>query len=347
MLVRLVLTDFRNHAALTLAPGVGFVVLTGENGAGKTNVLEAVSLLAPGKGLRRASLSAMARQDGPGGFGVAATLGPDTAIATGTLAGAPERRTVRIQGTAAAANALAEWLTILWLTPAMDRLFVDTASERRRFLDRLTMALLPAHATHAARYEAAMRARNRLLAEESYDPAWLAALEAGMAEHGAALDEARRTAVAALGERLAAQPSGAFARAALSLDGWSGDASRLLAELRAGRGRDAAAGRTLAGPHRADMVVTHVDKGQLAALCSTGEQKALLFGIILAHAELVAERAGRVPILLLDEIAAHLDPARRASLFERLAGRGQIWMTGTEEALFAGLPTDATRIALG
>jgi DNA replication and repair protein RecF len=193
MLARLVLTDFRNHASLTLEPGPGFVVLTGENGAGKTNVLEAVSLLAPGKGLRRANLSAMARQGGPGGFGVAATLADDTAIATGASAAAPERRLVRIQGASVAANALAEWLTILWLTPAMDRLFVDTASERRRFLDRLTMALVPAHATHAARYEAAMRARNRLLAEESYDPAWLTALEAGMAEHGAALDGPRRS----------------------------------------------------------------------------------------------------------------------------------------------------------
>ena len=347
MLARLVLTDFRNHASLTLAPGPSFVVLTGENGAGKTNVLEAVSLLAPGKGLRRASLSAMARQGGPGGFGIAATLADDTAIATGAGAAAPERRLVRIQGASVAANALAEWLTILWLTPAMDRLFVDTASERRRFLDRLTMALMPAHATHAARYEAAMRARNRLLGEESYDPAWLTALEAGMAEHGAALDAARRTTVVALGERLGEQPAGAFARAALSLDGWSGDATRLLAELRGGRGRDAAAGRTLAGPHRADLIVTHVEKRQLAALCSTGEQKALLLGIVLAHAELVADRVGRAPVLLLDEVAAHLDPTRRAALFARLAGRGQVWMTGTEDALFAGLPGDATRVALG
>ena len=359
MLGRLVLTDFRNHAALTLAPGPGFVVLTGENGAGKTNILEAVSLLAPGRGLRRASLSAIARQGGPGGFGVAAALADDTRIATGVSINAPERRVVRVQGAGVAANALAEWLTILWLTPAMDRLFVDTASERRRFLDRLTMALTPAHATHAARYEAAMRARNRLLAEEHHDPDWLTALEAGMADHGAALDTARRATVAALGERLAAQPPGAFARAGLSLDGWSGDAARLLAELRGGRARDAAAGRTLAGPHRADLVVTHLDKrvpgstsgtvegGQLAALCSTGEQKALLLGIILGHADMVADRAGRAPILLLDEVAAHLDPARRAALFERLAGRGQIWMTGTEDALFTDLPGDATRLALG
>ena len=356
MLSRLVLTDFRNHPALTLAPGAGFVVLTGDNGAGKTNILEAVSLLAPGRGLRRANLSAMARQDGPGGFGVAATLAATpadaTALATGTVRAAPERRVVRIQGATAAATSLAEWLTILWLTPAMDRLFVDTAGERRRFLDRLAMALAPAHALHAARYEAAMRARNRLLADEAgADPQWLAALEAGMAEHGAALDAGRREAVVALGERLAAAPAGAFPRATLALEGWSGDGSggvgRLAADLRAGRARDAAAGRTLAGPHRADLAVTHLDKQQPAALCSTGEQKALLLGIVLAHANLVADRAGRPPILLLDEVAAHLDPARRGALFERLAGRGQVWMTGTEEALFAGLPEDATRVKLG
>jgi DNA replication and repair protein RecF len=228
VLARLVLTDFRNHAALTLAPAAGFVVLTGDNGAGKTNVLEAVSLLAPGRGLRRAALSAMARQDGPGGFGVAATLADGTALATGTLRTAPERRVVRIQGAGTAATSLAEWLTVLWLTPAMDRLFVDTAGERRRFLDRLAMALEPAHALHAARYEAAMRGRNRLLGEdERPDADWLAALEARMAEHGAALDAGRREAVASLGERLAFAPAGAFPRAGLALDGWQGDAARL------------------------------------------------------------------------------------------------------------------------
>ena len=351
MLSRLVLTDFRNHAALTLAPGAGFVVLTGDNGAGKTNILEAVSLLAPGRGLRRAALSAIARQDGGGGFGVAATLGDGTemegvALATGTQRAAPERRIVRVQGAAAAATSLAEWLTVLWLTPAMDRLFVDTAGERRRFLDRLAMALAPVHALHAGRYEAAMRARNRLLADEGPpDPDWLSVLEVRMAEHGAALDAGRREAVAALGERLAEAP-GRFPRASLALDGWGGDVARLVAELCAGRARDAAAGRTLAGPHRTDLAVTHVDKRQPAALCSTGEQKALLLGLVLAHAELVADRTGRAPILLLDEVAAHLDPSRRTALFARLAGRGQVWMTGTEEALFAGLPDDATRLVL-
>jgi DNA replication and repair protein RecF len=394
MLSRLVLTEFRNHADLTLTPGPGFVVLTGENGAGKTNILEAVSLLAPGRGLRRAALGEMARQGGAGGFGVAATLCPsrlregsgegatyvlasgldenaplprplppaggekeleqdalssgEVDVATGTLASAPERRIVRIQGATTTANALAEWLTILWLTPAMDRLFVAPAGERRGFLDRLTLALAPAHAHHAARYDAAMRARNRLLADEGRpDGDWLSALEAQMAEHGAAVDAARRETVTLLGTRLAHQDDSPFPRAGLTLEGWSGDTTRLQADLAQGRARDAAAGRTLIGPHRVDLIVTHLDKARAASLASTGEQKALLLGIVLAHADLVAERTGQPPILLLDEVAAHLDPARRAALFARLAGRGQVWMTGTEDALFDAIDTQATRIAVG
>jgi DNA replication and repair protein RecF len=344
MLSRLVLTDVRNHAALTLAPGAGFVVLTGPNGAGKTNVLEAVSLLAPGRGLRRAALSQVARIGGPGGFGVAATLADGAALATGTQGAAPERRIVRINGAAAPAAALAERVTVLWLTPAMDRLFVDAPGERRRFLDRLVLALFPAHGVQAARYEAAMRARNRLLADPAPDPEWLSALEARMTEHAAAIDAARAETVALLGEALAAQPAGAFPRAGIAL---AGDAPEdLAAVLRRARARDAAAGRTLHGPHRADLLVTHVDKAQPAALASTGEQKALLLGLILAHADLVAEQVGRAPVLLLDEVAAHLDPVRRAALFARLAGRGQVWMTGTEEALFADA-REATRVGLG
>ncbi|BCA63714.1 hypothetical protein HMP09_2948 [Sphingomonas sp. HMP9] len=401
MLSRLVLTDFRNHADLTLAPGAGFVVLTGENGAGKTNILEAVSLLAPGRGLRRAALGEMARQGGAGGFGVAATLSPEGSaqdaakspsrlreglgegatyvpasgveenaplprplpqaggegqpppagevdVATGTLASAPERRIVRIQGATTTANALAEWLTILWLTPAMDRLFVAPAGERRGFLDRLTLALAPTHAHHAARYDAAMRARNRLLADEGRpDGDWLSALEAQMAEHGAAVDAARRETVVLLGDRLVHQDDGPFPRAGLALDGWNGDTTRLHADLAQARARDAAAGRTLAGPHRVDLIVTHRDKARAASLASTGEQKALLLGLVLAHADLVAERTGTPPVLLLDEVAAHLDPARRAALFARLAGRGQVWMTGTEDALFDAIDAQATRIAVG
>ena len=354
MLARLVLTDYRNHAGLTLTPGAGLVVLTGDNGAGKTNVLEAVSLLAPGRGLRRARLGEIARADGPGGFGVAATLSDQVAIATGTLPQAPERRVLRIQGVPAATASLAERLAVLWLTPAMDRLFVEAAGGRRRFLDRLVLALAPGHAAHAQRYDAAMRDRNRLLAEPRPDTAWLAALEAQMAEHGAAIAAARVETVALLAGHLAAQPPGPFARAGLTLAGWGGDPSALADDLRRGRARDTAAGRTLAGPHRDDLLVANLDKpapgggegGQPAAMASTGEQKALLLGIVLAHADLVAERAGARPVLLLDEIAAHLDPVRRTALFDRLAGGGQCWLTGTEEALFAGIGGDATRLRL-
>ncbi len=348
MLARLVLTDFRNHADATITPGPGFVVLTGDNGAGKTNILEAVSLLTPGRGLRRAPLAEMARQGGLGGFGVAARIGTDLDIATGTQAAAPDRRIVRVQGAGVAATALAEWLTVLWVTPAMDRLFTEPAGERRRFLDRLTLALHPGHAVHANRYEAAMRARNRLLAQDApADPAWLTALEAQMAEHGEAIDSARRDCVAELASVLAAQPEGAFARAGLALGGWTGVGAALAADLAAGRRRDAAAARALAGPHRTDLLVTHLGKQQPAALCSTGEQKALLLGIVMAHADLVAAITGRLPVLLLDEVAAHLDARRRAAMFDRLSSGGQVWMTGTDRALFAGVAGDATWIVVG
>jgi DNA replication and repair protein RecF len=225
----------------------------------------------------------------------------------------------------------------------MDRMFADAASGRRRFLDRLVLALRPDHAMHSARYDAAMRARNKLLAEDGpWDEAWLDALEARMAEHGAAIAEARAATIIVLAERLAAAPEGPFARALIALEG--GDP----APLAPARARDAAAGRTLAGPHRADLLVTHQAKNQPAGLCSTGEQKALLIGLILAHADLVAERTQRRPILLLDEIAAHLDPLRRAALFARLdeAG-GQVWMTGTEPDLFATVGEAACRLAIG
>jgi DNA replication and repair protein RecF len=344
-LSRLTLTDFRSYREATLAPAEGFVVLTGDNGAGKTNILEAVSLFAPGRGLRGAALGEMARNDGPGGFGVAGILssrvpaqrqGQGTALATGTLATAPERRQVRIKSATASVNALSEWLSVLWLTPAMDRLFSGSAGDRRRFLDRLVLAIEPSHASHAARYEAAMRARNKLLAEpDAADPAWLAALEVGMAEHGAALGDARARTVEALGEAITAAPDVGFPRAALALDGWPG--GDLARSLRANRGRDAAAGRAVEGPHRQDLAVHYLAKRQPAARASTGEQKALLLNIILGHAELVAERRGAAPILLLDEVAAHLDPSRRSALFARLEGRGQVWMTGTEAALFDGL----------
>jgi DNA replication and repair protein RecF len=375
-IARLSLTDFRSYADALIAPGPGFVILTGENGAGKTNVLEAVSLLSPGRGLRGAGLAEMARRGGSDGFAVAARMalpldggglggggvsasadpsespplpnpspsreGAYVDIGTGVSAQAPERRQVRVGGAPASANSLSQRLSVLWLTPAMDRLFADAAGGRRRFLDRLVLALRPDHATHAARYEAAMRARNKLLGEEGpWDGAWLSALEARMEEHGAALSQARLATVEALGARLAAAPDGPFARAALALEG--GGPS----DLAAARALDAAAGRTLAGPHLADLAVTHAGKNQPASLSSTGEQKALLIGLILAHADLVAERSGRRPILLLDEIAAHLDPLRRAALFARLAGAGgQVWMTGTEADLFAGIGGEATWLAV-
>ncbi|MFP5329531.1 MAG: DNA replication/repair protein RecF [Alphaproteobacteria bacterium] len=368
---RLSLTDFRSYADALIEPGPGFVLLYGDNGAGKTNLLEAVSLLSPGRGLRGAALSEMARRDGNGGFAVSAHLAPpldgeglgwggvsegaatkrrppppipppsrgrapQVQIGTGTAPSAPERRQVRINGAPASANSLGEWLSVLWLTPAMDRLFTGPAGDRRRFLDRLVLALHPSHAHHSSRYEAAMRARNKLLAEDGQpDPAWLDALESQMAEHGAAIAEARQRTVAALSERVAGAPDDDFARGELRLEGWGG--GDLAAMLRDGRGRDTAAGRTLAGPHRQDLAVTHRAKAMPAAQASTGEQKALLLGLVLAHAELVADKRGQPPILLLDEVAAHLDPKRRTALFERLGGRGQVWMTATEASLFDGI----------
>jgi DNA replication and repair protein RecF len=331
---RLTLTDFRSYASAIVEPGPGFVLLFGENGAGKTNLLEAVSMLAPGRGLRGASLSDMARQSGSGAWAVAGGLG-EVDLGTGTLPSAPERRQVRINGVAASVNSLGEWLSILWLTPAMDRLFTGSAGERRRFLDRLVLALEPGHAHHATRYDAAMRARNKLLAEEQWEEAWLTSLEAAMGEHGAAIAEARARTVAALDAQLGRAPEDEFARAAIALEGW--EASDLVSALQANRARDAGAGRAIEGPHRHDLAVLHRAKRMPAAQSSTGEQKALLLGLVLAHAELVAERRGEPPILLLDEVAAHLDPKRRAALFARLEGRGQVWMTATEASLFDGI----------
>jgi DNA replication and repair protein RecF len=366
---RLALTDFRSYASALVEPGPGFVLLSGENGAGKTNLLEAVSLLSPGRGLRGAALSDMARIGGAGGFGVAATLtlpldgggqgggeggefapfpensprpnpspsrGGATQIGTGVQAAAPERRQVRINGAPASVNSLSEWLSVLWLTPAMDRLFMGSASDRRRFLDRLVLALEPGHAHHSSRYEAAMRARNKLLGDDApTDPDWLAALEQQMAEHGTAIAGARLRAVTALGERLESVPEDEFARAAIALDGW--EQADLAGQLRESRSRDAAAGRATMGPHRQDLLVTHRAKQMEAARSSTGEQKALLLGLVLAHADLVADRRGEPPLLLLDEVAAHLDPKRRAALFARLEGRGQVWMSATEASLFDGI----------
>lgn len=337
-IARLSLTDFRNHADALIAPTHDFILLTGENGAGKTNILEAVSMLAPGRGLRGAALHDMARQGG-GGFGIAASVDGVT-IGTGTSPDAPDRRQVRIDGQPQAANALAERLAVIWLTPAMDRLFTESPGGRRRFLDRLVLALNPAHAHHVGRYEAAMRSRNKLLTDLSRaDPAWLGALESQMAEHGAAIASAREDAVAALRAAVSQLPEQPFARPDLAITEWTSErADQLIQNLTAGRRGDAAARRTLVGPHRSDLSVAHAGKRQPAALCSTGEQKAMLLSILLAHAALVRARRAQAPIVLLDEVAAHLDPARRAVLFDRLAAMGsQVWMTGTEAELFDGI----------
>ncbi|KUR74162.1 DNA replication/repair protein RecF [Novosphingobium sp. Fuku2-ISO-50] len=348
-LTRLTLRDFRNHAATRLDGMATFNVLTGENGAGKTNVLEAISLFAPGRGLRRAQPSDMAAAQGSGqgagGFAVAAEL-EDGALALGTATApsTPNRRSVRINGAEGPATRLAEWLAITWLTPAMDRLFAEGAGARRRFLDRLVLTVDPGHARLATRYETALRERNRLLSEPTEpDPIWLDALEAQLAETGAAIAAARRALVQKLDAAIAAEPAGPFARPVLGYAGETpDDASALAALLRDARRRDRAAGRTLTGPHRDDLAVTMAAKNAPAAVCSTGEQKAMLISIVLAHAELGAEDGSRPRLLLLDEIAAHLDPLRRAALYARLAASGaQVWMTGTEPAPFADLPAPA------
>jgi len=320
-----------------------FNVLTGENGAGKTNVLEAISLLAPGRGLRRAAVAEMAAAGGTGGFAVAAELEQGAlALGTAVAPATPSRRSVRINGAEGPANRLAEWLAITWLTPAMDRLFAEGASARRRFLDRLVLAGDPGHARLATRYETALRERNRLLAEPAEpDPVWLDALEAQLAETGAAIAIARRALTHRLDAAIAAEPEGPFARPMLAYTGETPEsADALAALLRDGRRRDRAAGRTLTGPHRDDLAVTMAAKQAPAAHCSTGEQKAMLISIVLAHAALGDSERPR--LLLLDEIAAHLDPVRRVALYARLAASGaQVWMTGTEPAPFANLPAPA------
>ena len=340
-ITRLSLSDFRNYRDALVEPGGGFVLLTGPNGAGKTNVLEAVSLLTPGRGLRQVAIADMARTGGPGVFAIAARLGDGTGLGTGTSAESPERRQVRINGAQASINSLSERLSVLWLTPAMDRLFTDTAGSRRRFLDRLTLALEPGHATQAARYEAAMRARNKLLAGERWDAGWLDALEGQMEAHGLAVSQARQRTVEALTEAASAAEGDDFPRSRLALENPS--PADLGARLKANRNADAAARRATQGPSTEDLKVVHADKNRPAAQGSTGEQKALLLGLILAHADLVADKRGAPPILLLDEVAAHLDPARRAALFARLEGRGQVWMTATEAALFDSIVGAASR----
>jgi DNA replication and repair protein RecF len=345
MLEQLDLTDFRNHAALRFRPEGQFIILHGENGAGKTNILEGVSLLVPGRGLRRAALTDIARKAGAGGFSVSAQANGNQ-IGTAVNTATPGRRQVHINSAPTTINDLAQYFAILWLTPAMDRLFADAAGARRRFLDRLVLALDPMHATHSSRYENALKQRNRMLGEGQQDTAWFDAIEARLAEHGAAIAQARNAMLEQLSAAIEAMPPSPFAKPKLKLagDGLS-DAAVLTDMYRNGRGRDRAAGRTLIGPHRADLEVIHAGHGQPAVNCSTGEQKALLLSVILAHAGLVSQIRGTPPILLLDEVAAHLDPDRRAALFERLTDTGsQVWMTGTEEQLFLAAGSNAMRV---
>jgi DNA replication and repair protein RecF len=342
-LTRLTLRTFRNHAATRLEAPRAFNILVGENGAGKTNVLEAISLLAPGRGLRRAQPGEMAGRNGDGGFAVAAEMEDGAiALATATAPPAPNRRTVRINGAEGPASRLAEWLSITWLTPAMDRLFAEGAGSRRRFLDRLVLALEPGHARTSTRYETALRERNRLLSDGTDpDPAWLDALEVQLGDTGAAIATSRQSLVTALSVVLEQLPDHPFARPVLDYASETpADAEALRTALREGRRRERAAGRTLIGPHRDDLAVTLAAKAAPAADCSTGEQKAMLIAIVLAHAALTAGERPR--LLLLDEIAAHLDPMRRAALFDRLRQSGaQVWMTGTEAAPFEEILDEA------
>jgi DNA replication and repair protein RecF len=358
-LARVQLTDFRSYETLRLALSPLPVVLTGPNGAGKTNLLEAVSLLSPGRGLRGAKLADVQRADaGPQAhWAVAVTLGDEhgTKLSTGRdPAAGPEsdRRIVRIDGeTRTAQTALAQHLAIVWLTPQMDGLFLDSPSARRRFLDRLVFAFDPPHVGRVQRYEKAVRERAALLFRRSegarVDEAWLAALERTIAETGIAVAAGRALLVERL-SRAAMQTVSAFPRATMRLDGWIDgilqNRPALAAEdefaekLARARDEDAAHGTTAHGPHRSDWRVAHGAKNVAAEQCSTGEQKALLIAIILAHARLIAAEQGAAPVLLLDDVAAHLDETRRAALFDEIAALGvQAWMSGTDAALFAPL----------
>jgi DNA replication and repair protein RecF len=352
-LSRLKLSDFRNYAGLSLQLDARHVVLTGDNGAGKTNLMEAVSLLSPGRGLRRAAYADVSRVGAETGFSVFAELdgmeGP-VEIGTGT-AGAEEgqARRLRINGTTAkTVDELLDHLRVLWLTPAMDGLFTGGSSDRRRFLDRLVLSLDPDHGRRASDYERAMRSRNKLLSEGRADPAWLTGLERQMAELGISMALARQEMLGLLAALVDKNHAGGvFPAADLALSGfldgeWHRPAFDLeeqyLEMMKNGRYRDAAAGRTLDGPHRSDLLIRHRAKNMEAERCSTGEQKALLVGLVLAHSRLVANMTGHAPVLLLDEIAAHLDEGRRAALFDLVDDLGgQAFMTGTDQSMFSAL----------
>jgi DNA replication and repair protein RecF len=353
---RLSLTDFRSYERGELVLDGRAVFLFGPNGAGKTNLLEAISLLSPGRGLRGAAITEVGRRL-PGeaqgrAWAVAAELegdGEPVRLGTGTEGRGAPRRTVRIQGETVPPGRLTERLRLVWLTPQQDRLFLEGAGERRRFFDRLVFAVEPVHAAHAGAYDKAMRERLRLLTDGPADPAWLAALEARMAEAGALMASARARTLSDLQAEIDQRGERPFPRARLSLTGeWEAMAAaggeddiepRLARALAAARERDAAAGRSLTGPHRGDLSVIHLEKDRPAAECSTGEQKALILNLVLAQAQRLSRaKSDPNPILLLDEVAAHLDTLRRAALFDEIEALGlQAFLTGTDEALFYDL----------
>jgi DNA replication and repair protein RecF len=352
----LLLTDFRSYARAELTVGGRSAFLFGPNGAGKTNLLEAISLLTPGRGLRGSSLAEIGRRL-PGEavgrpWAVSALIADDgeVRIGTGLETAGSSRRAVRIDGEPAPPGRMADHVRPLWLTPAQDRLFLDPASERRKFFDRLVFAAYPAHAANVLAYERALRERSRLLAEDSQDVSWLTALEARMAEAGARMAEDRALALAELAAEIDERRDSAFPRAEIALSGvWenlaasglAGDEiqARLAGALAASRPRDRAAGRALEGPHRGDLAVRHQDKNRPAAECSTGEQKALVLNLVLAQAaRLCRVKSAPTPIVLLDEVAAHLDADRRAALFDEIEALGvQAFLTGTDQTLFATL----------
>jgi DNA replication and repair protein RecF len=360
-ILRLTLTNFRSYRGTSLSLDRDLVVLTGPNGAGKTNLLEAISFLAPGRGLRRATLEEAAFSEGDGSWAVAAEI--DGALGLATLGtgivppsedNAPVRQCRIDREPVASAAAFADHVRVVWLTPAMDTLFAGPASERRRFLDRLVLAVDASHSSRVNALERSLRSRNRLLEEPSPDSHWLDAIEHETAEIAIAVAAARAETVRRLAAALSAdQDTGSpFPWAGIALDGaienavGSAPASELedryRAALREARARDAAAGRTLEGPHLTDLLATHGPKGIAAAEASTGEQKALLVNLVLAHAGLVAAMTEIAPILLLDEIAAHLDPARRTALYRRLAGlSAQVWMSGADPAVFDAVASTA------
>ncbi|MGD0332323.1 MAG: DNA replication/repair protein RecF [Xanthobacteraceae bacterium] len=360
---RLTLTNFRNYHAASLEADARPIVLYGPNGAGKTNLIEAISFLAPGRGLRRATLEEVAFHEGDGSWAVAAEVEGALGLATlGTGVerapedGAPVQRKCRIdREPVASAAAFADHLRVVWLVPAMDSLFVGAPSERRRFLDRLALAVDAEHSSRVNALERALRSRNRLLEEARPDPHWLDAVEHETAELAVAVAGLRAEALHRLESVLASRQGSDFPPVEIALDGWMEKLlpthpaieieERYRAVLRDNRGRDAAAGRTLDGPHLTDLLVVYRQKGIAAADASTGEQKALLIGLILAHARLITEMTGSTPVLLLDEVVAHLDPARRAALHVELAELGaQVWMTGADPALFAEIKDDAAMI---